>query len=183
MIRINLVPQEILEREIHRQRAIQFGVVITTFSLMIAMVSLWHYTRSISLSKDLKKQQGELDKLQSIVQRVEQLEQTAAAVRARLQVMQDLLFGRPLYPYFMEDLLATFPPGLWLTNLGTTTEGNTLKVAMGARARASEDVSKWLRTLDASRKFSGATIGAISIDADRVHNFNMNLKYTPELKR
>src|SRR2546430_11135800 len=33
-----------------------------------------------------------------------------------LNVMQDLLVSRPLYPHFMEDLLRTLPSGVWLTN-------------------------------------------------------------------
>lgn len=183
MIKVNLVPQDILDRELQRQRTIQAGVILSVLGIVLAGVSLLHYTQAISLDRQLAKDKKELDTLKAIVSQVEQLEQTAQAVRARLNVIEELLVGRPLYPYFMQDVVATFPPGLWITSLNTTPDGGGLKVAMNAKAISSDDVSKWLRTLESSKKFSQPVISAIAFDLDKVSSFSMNLKYNPDLKR
>ena len=185
MIKINLVPQQILDREQQKLRSTQVAVAAGALGLFVLAVSILHYRTSVRLAESLKKNQSELDRLQTIVAKVEELEHSAQAVRARLNVMQDLLVGRPLYPKFMESLLSTFPSGVWISNLTTASEGSGLKVTMTAKSLTSEDVAQWLRTLDKSDFFKDPVIGVISIDAtDRTNSFTMATKYTPvEVKR
>ncbi|HVE14373.1 MAG TPA: PilN domain-containing protein [Elusimicrobiota bacterium] len=182
MIKINLIPQEILDRELQRRRTIQFGVAGAAFMVVLALVSLVHYTQAVAREHQLAKEKKDLESLRTIVAQVEQLDQAASAVRSRLGVIQDLLVGRPLYPYFMEDMVATFPPGVWISSLNTSPDGSGLKVSMAAKAMTQDDVSAWLRTLDSSTKFKEAVMGAISVDATGVASFSMTMKYTPELK-
>ena len=85
---------------------------------------------------------------------------------------------------FMEDLLKSLPGGVWLTTLNASNDGSGLKVSMGAKAASSEDVARWLRTLEApGGRFSEPVMGAISIDADGSRTFSMGAKYTPEMKK
>ncbi len=179
MIKVNLVPQEILDKEAQKQQALQVGVVMGVFVLVLAGVSFGHYYKKVKLVKELAEMEAQLKKLEVIVQQVEALEAKASAVRARLNVMEDLIKSRELYPGFMTDLLKTFPPGVWLTSLTTTGAGKGLTVSMGAMARTPEDVSEWLRTLQKSERFSNPTIGAINMGAAGGNSFAMNAVYAP----
>jgi type IV pilus assembly protein PilN len=186
MIKINLVPQEILDKELERQRGIQASAAVGLLGVVLLVVSMSHYYKSVRLEKILKEDQAKFDKLQAIVAKVEELERTVQAVRSRLNVMQDLLVNRPLYPRFMEDLLRTLPPGVWLTGMTSTADGNGLKVGMSSKALTSEDVAQWLRTLGKSDVFKEpALTGPITVDVDRTNTFSMSAKYTPspEAKR
>lgn len=186
MIRINLVPQEILDRELQRQRAAQAGVAGCLALVVVLGASLAHWSRAGRLERHLAERLKELDRLKVIVAEVEQLESTANAVKARLAVITELVKGRPLYPYFMADFARTLPPGVWLSSLGTSDKGgNQLGVNAAALASSSEDVSAWLRTLERSGKFQEPALSAVSIsdrDGTKVHSFSITTTYKhPEL--
>lgn len=177
MIKINLVPQEILDKEIQKQRLVQVGIAAGFLFLIFAGVSFKHYYRGVTLAKTLAEQEAKFDKLAKIVAQVEALEQQAKAVRGRLDVMKELNRSRPLYPRFMGDLLSTFPKGVYLKSLTTTTAGMKIVVSMGAESVSSQDVSDWYRTLEVSEKFHGPKMGALSLTPEGIVNFSMAVDY------
>ncbi|MEE8425001.1 MAG: PilN domain-containing protein [Elusimicrobiota bacterium] len=180
MIRVNLVPQEILDKEAQKQQAVQVGIVVGALVLVLAGVSFSHYYTNVKLEKQLAEKNSQLSKLEKIVKQVEALEAQARAVRARLNVIKDLLSARELYPGFMTEVIKTFPAGVWLTTLGTSSEGTGLAVRMGSKAKAPEDVSEWLRTLASSDVFSSPVIGAIRMDpVTGEQTFSMTVAYSP----
>lgn len=181
MIRVNLVPQEILNKEAQRQQAIQFGIVAGFLVVILAGISFSHYYANAKVQQELTTKKDQLKKLEKIVKQVEALETQARAVRARLNVIKDLLKARELYPRFMTEVLKTFPAGVWITNMGTSQSGTGLAVSMSSKARAPEDVSEWLRILAASELFSAPTIGAIGMNpATGEQSFSMSVLYQPK---
>lgn len=176
MIKINLVPQEILDREQQRLQAIQLSAVGAAVVAVWLGVTFAHYYRGVQYARELAENEEKFQKLQVVVQQVEQLEATAQAVRTRLNVITDLLKSRPLYPRFMEDLLRVIPAGVWLTNLGTTTEGETIKVTMGCKAVSTTAIAEWLRALESSDRFSAPLLGPITIGPEG-SAFSMSAAY------
>ncbi len=182
MIRINLVPREILDKEIYRQRVLQATVGASVFGVLLVGLSLSHIYRANRLEKHLVGLQREYDKLAKVVAQVEELERTAGAVRNRLNVITGLLKGRPLYPYFMTDLVGTLPAGVWLTQLSTVTrDSNSLGITTTATANSSDGVSQWLRNLERSGRFEEPKLsGGITI-VDRgdikEHSFSLTMNY------
>lgn len=180
MIKINLVPQEILDKEVQRQRIIQVSVVGAIVAVVLALVSFGHYQTKASLAESLTVHEAKLKNLQAIVDQVNAFEARAKAVRARLAVMMDLVQSRDLYPVFMTDLIESFPDGVWIGPL--TTSGDAKKgllIKMPAHAVSTRDVTNWLRGIESSPLFSDSKIGSISIKEDGVHDFSMSMKYTP----
>lgn len=164
MIRVNLVPRELLDREVQRQRLLQASVIGIAVALVVVGVSLGHWYRATKLEGELAELNKEYDKLAKIVAQVEELERTANAVRVRLSVIQGLLKGRPLYPYFMADLLVTLPPGVWVTGLTTAPkEANSLTITLPAVSNSSEGISQWLRNLAATGQWDDPKLSAISV--------------------
>ena len=166
MIKVNLVPREILDREVQRQRMMQASVAAGVLAFFLVVASAMHWYRAVSFENDLADLNREYDKLAKIVAQVEELERTANAVRTRLGVINGLLKGRPLYPYFMSDLMSTMPSGVWLTSLTTAPKDpNGLAVTLGnATANSSDGVSQWLRNFEAAAaRWDEPKLSAISV--------------------
>ncbi|MFA6029926.1 MAG: PilN domain-containing protein [Elusimicrobiota bacterium] len=182
MIRVNLVPQEILDREVAQLRTKQAAVLGAVLAVILAAVSVLHFWRAVSLESQYKIDKAELDRLQKIVAQVEELERTAAQVRARLNVIVDLMKYRTLYPRFMEDLVKTLPSGVTLTGLSTVGDQKGLMVTMTCRSLSSDDVAAILRAFEGSDRFKEPVLtGGISISGlGGESSFSMTVKYAPQ---
>lgn len=184
-IRINLVPSEILARAAQKQHVFQAAVVGVILAIFLVIASSAHYFTLARLESVLAYDEGELKKLEVIVAKVEELERTAAAVRSRLGVITDLLKGRPLYAYFMSDLVRTVPLGVRIHALQTQGGGSgaaPLKLSMTADARTNEDIAAWVRQMESAGKFSGIEMGPVtSIGDEGGYNFTLKATYTPQL--
>ena len=185
MIRVNLAPPELLDKEIAQQRTVQVGIAAGVVAVLIAGVSFLHYNSAVKWEKQLKADEAEFDRLQKIGAQVEELEQKAKHMRTQLATISDLRKSRAVYPRFMEDLLKLLPPGVWLTNLSTVSDpaGTTLSVSISCKSGASEDVASFLRTLETSDRFKdGQLSGGITVNVlpTAVENvFSMTMKYSP----
>lgn len=187
MIKVNLVPSEILAKARQKQQILQATVAGVALAVVVVLASLMHYYTYASLQRQQAYDQGELKKLEKIVAEVEELEKTAQAVRARLGVITDLLKGRPLYPYFMSDFVRSVPMGVTVVTLNTTGGGSAaapLKVSLSAKARANEDIQSWVHRMNQTGLFSGTEIGTVTeagSGAQRQYNFTLTTTYTPKL--
>jgi Tfp pilus assembly protein PilN len=179
MIKINLVPQDILDKERRHRQGMQFAVVSGILAVLLLLVSFFHWHKGVQLEKQLKADQVEFDRLKKLADEADEFERQAQAVRTRLNAMQDLLTGRALYPHFMEALLRTFPSGVWITNMTTSSDSAGVKANMAAKSLTSMDVAQWLRTLEKSSEFRDPVLGGpITVDpADRTSTFSMSARY------
>ncbi len=184
MIKINLTPIELLEKAKQKQQVVQMVMVAVVVLVFVAGISTVHFMKARKIEAELVKAEADLKLLDAIVKKVENLERTAKAVRARLKVIDDLLTGRPLYPIFMSDFVRTVPAGVWVKNLGTTTEkGKKLKLVLSAQAQSSEQILEWITILGDTKKFSEIEMGAVTATGDagaRVYAFGLNLAYVPK---
>ena len=186
MIKVNLVPPEILAKARQRQQALQAAAAGVALALVIVGASLVHFVGLKRLEGRLAVGQAELKKLEVIVAKVEELERTVNAVRARLNVITDLLKGRPLYSYFMSDLVRSVPSGVRIRTLGTEGGGSSavpLKLTMSAESRTHEDIAAWTRKMEELGKFSTIELGPVTTveGAEKLFTFSMTAVYTPTL--
>lgn len=188
MIKVNLVPAEILAKAQQKQRVLQAGLAGAAVVFLLLALSVGHWVKLKRLDVKLAKGQADLKKLEVIVAKVEEIEKTAAAVRARLNVINDLLKGRHLYPYFMSDFVRSVPLGVKVKSLTTTGGGSSvgsLKLNMSAEARANADIAEWVKKMEDSGKFGGVELGPVSSSgsegADKIYSFTLTSVYTPSL--
>lgn len=181
MIKVNLVPSEILAKARQRQMALQAAVVGGLLVVVMVLVSLAHWYGLYRLQNDFNYKQAKLQKLSAIVAQVEELEKAAAAVRARLGVIDDLLKGRAFYPIFMSDFARTVPAGIRVTNMTTASQGaNAVKLTITATAGENEQVASWVRTLQSQPRFSSAELGPVTGNG-KSYNFTLTTTYTNKL--
>lgn len=176
MIKINLVPPEILAEEVKKRRLVQIGAGVAVGVLIFAGFSFMHYRKGVKLEQQHAELKEKYKKLEAIVKKVEAAESQARAVEARLKVMNNLDKARPFYPRFMTELLKHLVNGVWLNSLSVTGGQGKLKVSMSANALSIENVTEWLRTLGDSDSFSEPRLGALAFKADTV-SFTMQAKY------
>jgi type IV pilus assembly protein PilN len=184
MIKVNLVPAEILAKAHQKQQIFQATVAGIALAIVVVLVSLVHYYKLATLQRQLTYDQSQLKKLEKIVAEVEELEKTAAAVRSRLAVITDLLKGRPLYPYFMSDFARSVPMGVTVKTLNTAGGGSAaapLKLTIAAEARTNDDISGWVKRMDATGKFSNTELGAVTNNNQGAFGFTISTTYTPKL--
>ena len=114
MIKINLVPRELLDQEVQKQRTIQAAVAMGLIIAVVAGVSAIQIRKAAALQAKSVELQKEFDRLQAIAAEADELEKQAKAVRAKLDVITSLLKGRGLYPIFMMDFSRTLPGAVWI---------------------------------------------------------------------
>jgi Tfp pilus assembly protein PilN len=185
MIKINLVPREILAKAQQKQRAIQIGAALALAALIILLVSLGFVARLHRLEKKLALDKAELKRLEAVVAKVKELESMAAQLRARLQVIDDLDRGRRAYPVLMNDFVRSVPPGVRVKSLTTVGGGGSpFKLAIAAEARSNEDIRSWMLRMEESGRFSGIELGAVSAmesPIEVLRNFTLTATHTPQL--
>jgi type IV pilus assembly protein PilN len=187
MIKVNLVPQEILAKAEQKQRSLQAAFIGAVLLVVIGLISAGHYYRLSRLESKLAVDQATLKRLQVIVTKVEELEATAAALRARLNVITDLLRGRPLYPYFMSDFVRTVPSGVRVKSMSTTGGGSAagpITLSMTAEAVRQGDIAEWVKNMETSGRFMNPELGPVAAAttlSGRTYNFTMTVTYTPSL--
>lgn len=186
MIKVNLVPSELLAKAAQKQQMLQAAVVGVLLAAAIVLISLGHWYHLKRLGAQLAVGEEKLKKLEVIVAKVEELERTAAAVRARLGVMNDLLKGRPLYPYFMSDFVKSVPSGVRIRSLMTAGGGSAatpLKLTMQAESKSNEDIALWVKKMEDMQRFEGPELGPVTSAGgiDKLFTFSITVTYKPSL--
>jgi Tfp pilus assembly protein PilN len=178
MIKVNLVPNEILAKAKQRQLLLQGAVLGGLMALILVVVSFGHWYGKHALEITLAADEAELKRLDRVVKQVEELEKAAAAVRARLNVIEDLLLGRAYYPIFMSEFAKSVPGGVRVMSMQTATQApGTVKLTISATANSNEDIAAWIKTLEKNPKFAAVELGAVSA-AGLQYNFGLTGTYT-----
>jgi Tfp pilus assembly protein PilN len=181
MIKVNLVPGEILAKARQRQLLLQGAVVGGVLAVVLVVISLVHWAGLYRLQNDYKYKESKLRELGAIVAKVEELEKASEAVRARLGVIESLLKGRAFYPLFMSEFARTVPGGVKVTNLMTSVQGGgAVKLSISAVANTDDDVAAWMRTLEKNSHFAAVELGPVSAAGKQV-NFTLTTTYTLKL--
>jgi Tfp pilus assembly protein PilN len=181
MIKVNLVPGEILAKARQRQLLLQAGVLGGMLAVVLVVISLVHWAGLYRLQNEYNYKESKLHELSAIVAKVEELEKAADAVKARLGVIESLLKGRAFYPLFMSEFARTVPGGVKVVSMGTQVQGNgSLKLSIGAVANSNDDVAAWMRTLEKNSHFAAVELGPVSASGKQ-YNFTITTMYTLKL--
>jgi Tfp pilus assembly protein PilN len=148
MIKINLIPPEVLADQEKKLRILQGSALAGVIAVVVACVSLARWTTEHNLTVHREEVRAELNKVNEKVKQVDEFEKVLAAVQSRLDVINNLLKGRLLNPYFMEDFGRSLVSGIWVTNIAAQNQGQGLKLAVSAMALEKDQIANWLRTLD-----------------------------------
>ncbi len=169
MIKINLLDWRQARRE-RRQKnfiAALAGTAVLGLAIVFAMVS--------KINGDIEHQQqrnqrlnGEIAQLNKQIKEIAELEKVKQDLLARMRIIEELQQSRTEIVHFFDQVVATTPPGLYLTELkqqGTTTVVNGMSESNGR-------VSTYIRNLDASEWFSNARLIVIKAKTDQRRRYS-----------
>ncbi len=160
MVKVNLVPSEILVKAAQKQQNVQIFLGVFVVLLGVAGVSFWHLKTAQREEADLAVKERRLAELQVEVALVENLKKGIADLRNRLNVVNNLLKGRRLYPNFMSDFIETVPSGIYIKTLRTNSTATSVTLELAAEALSSEEIKEWISRL-AAAGFSGVEMGPV----------------------
>jgi len=123
MIRINLLS---VERERSKKKfTFPTGQKLTLVGVLILVVSLgligWRYLalnrQSAKLDEDIASARQETQRLQGIIQQVQQFEQRKAQLQQRVGLIEQLRKSQTGPVHMLDQVSRSLPPMLWLTEL------------------------------------------------------------------
>jgi len=151
MARINLLPwREEARRE--RQRQFLYSLVGTLVlgAVLVLIVGLF-YDQQISAQEARNQQiQTEINRLQTRINRIAELEKTRNRLLSRKQIIEELQASRSLTVELMDTLAKSIPVGVTLTNVRQQGTNMTLLGTSQSNAR----VSAYLHSLEEMQLFS-----------------------------
>ena len=186
MIKINLVPSDLLDKARQRQQTLQVAAVAVVFAVGVAGLSAVHLFKAQRLESELVTVKAEMKRWQEKLDKLNDLQRKTDEVKARIKVISDLRTGRPLYPLFMSDFVRAVPPGVWVKSLQVSNLPNlSLKLNISADSSTSEDIMGWIKNMADGGKFSVMEMGgvsvAVNVDGTKSYSFTLTGTYASKL--
>jgi Tfp pilus assembly protein PilN len=187
MVNINLLPQEIVQKQKFKEL---LSLIILSASLIgIILISIYilQVITLMNLNSQLVSIQRQLKELEPIVKEVEQLKKIKSELESKKQLVEQLLSCGLVYPKFMSDLLKVLPEDVWLSNLSAnivrdpaTNMISALDVKLICSSYDKFSIADFLSNLENFDKFKDVKLGAINIsqqDKYELHSFTVDFKY------
>jgi Tfp pilus assembly protein PilN len=183
MIRINLLPREIYVEDAKRQIKTIAVSVLSAVALLMIGIYLIQFNAKRKADAENIELNTELRKYQAIVEQVEELSRTRDLLRARRDVIRQLLVGRLIYPKFFEDFMALLPSEVWLNSVDTTLDPQgVMAVNVTATSLSNFAIADWLTNLQSSPLCSSVVLGTITSqdqgeDKQPLLSFTLTFRY------
>ncbi|MCP1676880.1 type IV pilus assembly protein PilN [Natronocella acetinitrilica] len=119
----------------------------------------------------------EITRLDTRIQRIQELERTRDQLEARMNVIQELQTGRPQVVHMFEELVSTLPDGVFLKTV--TQQGGNITITGVGQSNAR--VSTYMERLDGSAWFTDPNLDVIEVrdrEGIRVSNFTLRVRQT-----
>jgi type IV pilus assembly protein PilN len=181
MARINLLPwREELRRERQRQFMLSTMMTAVLGVILVFLIGLVFDQRIKHQEVRNQTIQGEINRLQARITRIEQLEQTRERLLSRKRIIEDLQASRSLTVELLDKLAKSIPVGVTLR----TVRQQGMNVSLSGFSQSNARVSAYLQSLDSNDLFLQPDLGVVraaSNPVDRVepYEFNISVKLRP----
>lgn len=187
MVRINLLPKEIIEK----QRLERLMVLCVLCVLIIVAISLIVFGLKASTLPALNSASIKLDReikqLQPIIDEVNKLKSVKADLESRKQLVEQLEEDSLTYPKFMVILLKALPEGVWIENFQSVVEKaqdktiSSMKVTINAKSYDKFSIADFISNLENKPDiFTDVKLGSIQVEPSNnyeLHSFSISFKY------
>ncbi|MDT8287147.1 MAG: hypothetical protein RQ748_08575 [Elusimicrobiales bacterium] len=180
MVRINLIPQEYIDRLNRKVVIAKVALAGVAVAAVLILVSGWHFTRAKRMQIRLAEREAEMQVLKKDVERVKAIEAEIAEVQRYLDAINKISRNRLIYTRFMQDVTSELPASMWFNNFNTTLKDTTLSLTISLMSRSPYDLAYWINHLERDPRYSDVTLGAVSVaEAEGVRTYSapINFKY------
>lgn len=173
MANINLLPwREALRKEKQKDFLTTLGLTAVA-GVALVFASHIFVNGMITNQEDRNKYlQEEIKRVDKRIADIKELEKTKHALLDRMEIIQQLQRSRPEIVHTFDELVATLPDEVFLTNL--IQRGNQLEIK--GKAASNARVSDYMRNLDASPWLAAPRLTVIETKQDAGKEKNNNLR-------
>ncbi|TAM10656.1 MAG: hypothetical protein EPN72_09320 [Nevskiaceae bacterium] len=158
-IHINLLDWRAQRRERRRKQFLSMIGAVAVLAAVLALGVSWGINARVDNQQDrnayLKQQITQADRE---IAEIKDLTQVRDNLIARMHVIEDLQQDRSETVHFFDELVATLPPGVYLTSVKQTASGSVTLVGV---AESNARVSEYMKQLDASPWFDNPRLVVI----------------------
>ena len=150
MAQINLLPWREAQREARKKEFLTINIAVFILAVVLAGLVYVVFDHILSSQKDANQQiTAENTKLDSQLKSLDGLQGRRDEIISRMKVIQDLQGQRPVVVRIFDDLPRLVPSNVYLNKFARTGD----KFTINGRAQSPNDVSEFLRNLEASPWF------------------------------
>ncbi len=180
MIRINLLPRELIEKK-KVSAFVIFVSISILFSILIWVLLFLPLRDELQAAKRrLELEQLTLRKYQPILQKLEKLKREESELQARLNAIENLIVSRSPCSQVLYEISRALPEKTWLTELTEETQGKEqILTIQGSSLSKTIDIGKFMENLTKSSFFVEVvllTMTKRTIDKREVMDFTINCK-------
>lgn len=161
MSNINLLPWR---DEYRQEKKREFFSILILLSIVAGLVVfLWFSYANAQIDAQKKRNnllQSEISQLEKQVKEIENLRKRREQLEARITIIQDLQFKRPLIVRYFDGFVRAVPEGLYFSSLNRTGDKFSVKGVTESNNR----VSALMRSLDRSDWFSAPNLKNVIAD-------------------
>lgn len=176
MAHINLLPWR---EELRKEKKKEFGILVGAFAgvgALIAGIVAFYHVQLIEYQQDRNKfVQTQIVELDKKIKELNELEKERKRLIDRIRAIEGLQSNRPLIVRFFDELIASLPEGVSVTNVQQLNDAITINGEAQSNAR----VSSFMRNLETSQWLSDPKLDIIqSKDATgtRINSFTLRFK-------
>jgi type IV pilus assembly protein PilN len=146
MIRINLIPQEEIQRSAGRRQQIAVGLLAAAATAVLLIVAHgWQQVSSLATSRERGRLERQLAELKGPYEQVVQMEREKQELQEKLSVIRDLEAKKFGPVRMLADLSDATPDKLWLTDFSE--KGGSIRLAgLGVDEQTVADFMRRLST-------------------------------------
>ena len=176
MTAINLLPWR--EKRRHEQnRQLMFGAALAgVVSATLVLIAMQFMNARIDNQIDRNNYlQSEIDRLQLVIQEIDQLRDKKDALLARMEVIQKLQSNRAQIVHLLDDLVRKLPTGVYFESAQKDEES----IQLIGVAQSNGRVSSLMRNLDSSNWFDNPSLNLVDVTDSgntRVSRFDLRVR-------
>jgi len=160
MANINLLPwREELRQERNRTTVVMCAALVGLALLIVFFAKLYMDSRIDHQKSRNAFIQTEINKLAEVIKEIEDIKQRRDALRARMDVIQELQQNRAKIVHVFDDLVNQLPEGVYFDEVKKTND----TINISGKAQSNNRVSLLMRGLDASDWFEGSSLKVVDV--------------------
>ncbi len=184
MIKINLLPPEVLKKQAENRVVVLISLGMTLILVIATCVLILRITTDKILSAEITKLESEVKQYQTAVDEVKKLKSITATLEAKKNLIENLKKKSLMYPKFMEKILSLLPPQIWFTSFDSQSKPDGFTVSLLCSSYDNFAIADFIYNLENSSEFSNIELGNITSSITgsglEIYSFQLKFEYKPQ---
>ncbi|MBE9505078.1 MAG: PilN domain-containing protein [Proteobacteria bacterium] len=184
MIKINLLPVRAAAKRENLRKQLSIAVLSLVVCLLVSGYFYYRISGQVeTASAEIAKTQKELNRLKSVIAKVNKFKKDSKVLGQKLKVIENLNRGRQSTVYFMDELSNMMPEELWLNSL----QENKWALNIKGQSLAQSTIAAFMTNMENSRMFESVRWKSTQSKKEKdealtIHSFVLDVRFVPPTK-